>query len=129
MPRARSPPQASGSSPDAPVVADNGPPAGFSRSPASAPQGGPAAPGRSSRPLPEPPCCAPPLVLPPQCYPASRSPPSTCSSLPVFRLEGAATAYTSLSFARTTVHAALLRKRRPLSASRCSRSRETSVLL
>ena len=43
--------------------------------------------------------------------------------------EGAATAYTSLSFARTTVHAALLGKRRPLSASRCSRSRETSVLL
>ena len=43
--------------------------------------------------------------------------------------EDAAAAYTSLSLARTTVHADQLRKRRPLSASRCSRSRETSVLL
>ena len=57
------------------------------------------------------------------------------ASIDVFVIAGlspagdAATAYTSLSLARTTVHAALLRKRRPLSASRCSRSRETSVLL
>ena len=43
--------------------------------------------------------------------------------------EDAATAYTSLSLAKAAVHVAQRRKRRPLPASRCSRSRETSVLL
>jgi hypothetical protein len=43
--------------------------------------------------------------------------------------EGAATAYTSLSRTGSTVHAARSRKRRALPASRCSRNRETSVLL
>jgi hypothetical protein len=45
--------------------------------------------------------------------------------------EGAATAYTSLSLSQvgSTVHAVRSRKRRSVPASRCSRNRETSVLL
>ena len=51
MPRARSPPISPGS-PGGPVAVGRGPPAGFSRSPASAPQGRQAARGKSFRPLP-----------------------------------------------------------------------------
>src|SRR5215470_14273529 len=78
--------QASGYSPVAPAAVDSVPPAGLSRSPASAPQRLLAGRGRSSRPLPARPCCAPPLALPPLCFPASRLPPSGASSLPDFRL-------------------------------------------
>src|SRR6516162_319149 len=83
---ARHRPQASGYSPVALAAVGSVPPAGLSRSPASAPQRPTAGRGRSSRPLPPRPCCAPPLALPPLCFPANRLPPSGASSLPDFRL-------------------------------------------
>src|ERR1700761_993857 len=83
---ARHRPQASGYSLVAPVAVGSVPPAGLSRSLASAPQRLSAGRGRASRPLPPRPCCPPPLPLPPLCFPANRSPPSDASSLPDFRL-------------------------------------------